>query len=80
MALFNDFYYEDLSLYSLNFGTIVLLPKCKETTKILQYITLFDEIGQEVQNVHSVMGMKLFSICFLLSLCYISMESIANYF
>jgi hypothetical protein len=37
MALFKDFNKGELPLYSLNFVTIVLLPKCKEATKIQQY-------------------------------------------
>jgi hypothetical protein len=41
MALFEDFYKGKLSLYSLNFGTIVLLPKCKEDTKIQQYKPIY---------------------------------------
>jgi hypothetical protein len=40
MALFEDFYKGKLPLYSLNFGTIVLIPKCKEATKIQQYIPI----------------------------------------
>jgi hypothetical protein len=37
MALFQDFHRGNLPLYSLNFGTIILLPKCKEACKIQQY-------------------------------------------
>jgi hypothetical protein len=37
MALFTEFHQGDLPLYSLNFGTIILLPKCRESTKIQQY-------------------------------------------
>jgi hypothetical protein len=37
MALFQEFHNGDLPLYNLNFGTIILLPKCRETTKIQQY-------------------------------------------
>jgi hypothetical protein len=37
MALFHDFYKGGLPLYSLNFGTIILLPKCKEASIIQQY-------------------------------------------
>src|SRR5574344_1317365 len=37
MLLFHDFHTGDLPIYSLNFGTIILLPKCKEATKIQQY-------------------------------------------
>jgi hypothetical protein len=37
MALFREFHNGDLPLYSLNFGTIILLPKCREATKIQQY-------------------------------------------
>jgi hypothetical protein len=36
MSMFHDFYKGDLSLYSLNFGTIILL-KCKEASTIQQY-------------------------------------------
>ena len=35
--LFNDFHSGNLPLYSLNFVTIILLPKCKEALKIQQY-------------------------------------------
>jgi hypothetical protein len=34
MALFHEFHQGSLPLYSLNFGTIILLPKCVETTQI----------------------------------------------
>jgi hypothetical protein len=34
MALFVSFYKGDLSLYSLNFGTIILLPKSKYVESI----------------------------------------------
>jgi hypothetical protein len=37
MTLFHDFHKGELSLYSLNFGTIIFLLKCKEATKIHQY-------------------------------------------
>jgi hypothetical protein len=37
MALFNDFHSGTLPLYSLNFGTIILLPKCKDASIIQQY-------------------------------------------
>jgi hypothetical protein len=37
MALFHDFHKGQLLLYSLNIGTIVLLPKCQEATQIQQY-------------------------------------------
>jgi hypothetical protein len=37
MALFSDFHKGNLPLYSLNFGMIILLPKCKEVAKIQQY-------------------------------------------
>jgi hypothetical protein len=37
MTLFREFHQGDLPLFSLNFGTIILLPKCKEATKIQQY-------------------------------------------
>jgi hypothetical protein len=44
MALFKDFYEDKLSLSSLNFGTIILLPKQKEATHIRQFrpICLFN--------------------------------------
>jgi hypothetical protein len=35
--MFDDFHKGELPLYSLNFGNIVLLPKCKEAAKIQQY-------------------------------------------
>ena len=37
LALFIDFHNGSLPLYSLNFGTIILLPKCREAVKIQQY-------------------------------------------
>jgi hypothetical protein len=44
MALFKDFYEDKLPLFSLNFGTIILLPKQKEATHIRQFrpICLFN--------------------------------------
>jgi hypothetical protein len=40
MALFQEFHQGSLPLYSLNFGTIILLPKCAEAIKIQQYIPI----------------------------------------
>jgi hypothetical protein len=37
MTLFSEFHRGNLPLYSLNFGTIILLPKCAEVTTIQQY-------------------------------------------
>jgi hypothetical protein len=37
MAMFAEFHVGKLPLYSLNFGTIILLPKCREATTIKQY-------------------------------------------
>jgi hypothetical protein len=37
MALFKDFYEDKLPLFSLNFGTITLLPKQKEAAHIKQF-------------------------------------------
>jgi hypothetical protein len=37
LALFTDFHDRSLSLYRLNFGTIILIPKCREATTIQQY-------------------------------------------
>jgi hypothetical protein len=37
MALFVDFHKGELPLYSLNFGTIILLPKCSDVATIQQY-------------------------------------------
>ena len=37
MAMFSEFHKGELPLYNLNFGTIILLPKCKEAIKIQQY-------------------------------------------
>jgi hypothetical protein len=37
MALFREFHRGDLPLYSLNFGTIILLLKSRETATIQQY-------------------------------------------
>ena len=36
MALFSDFFNEDLNLFSLNFGIITLIPKTQKATKIQQ--------------------------------------------
>jgi len=40
MALFTDFHKEELNLYSLNFGIIMLIPKIQEATKIQQYMPI----------------------------------------
>ena len=37
MTLFGVFHAGNLPLYSLNFGTIILLPKCKDALTIQQY-------------------------------------------
>jgi hypothetical protein len=37
MALFMEFHLGNLSLYSLNFGTIILIPKSREVITIQQY-------------------------------------------
>ena len=37
MAMFAMFHKQELPLYSLNFGTIILLPKCKDAIRIQQY-------------------------------------------
>jgi hypothetical protein len=37
MALFHEFHQGALPLFSLNFSTIILLPKCVEALKIQQY-------------------------------------------
>jgi hypothetical protein len=37
MALFIDFHAGNLPLHSLNFGTIILLSKCREVSHIKQY-------------------------------------------
>jgi hypothetical protein len=37
MAIFVEFHVGKLPLYSINFGTIILLPKCREATQIKQY-------------------------------------------
>jgi hypothetical protein len=37
MNLFKEFHRGDLPLFSLNIGTIILLPECREATKIQQY-------------------------------------------
>jgi hypothetical protein len=37
MALFKEFHDDFLPLYRLNFGTIILIPKCPEATTIQQY-------------------------------------------
>jgi hypothetical protein len=37
MELFQEFHNGNLPLYSLNFGTIILLPKSREATRIQQY-------------------------------------------
>jgi hypothetical protein len=37
MTLFMDFHLSNLPLYSLKFGTIILIPKCREAPTIQQY-------------------------------------------
>ncbi|WVZ81051.1 LOW QUALITY PROTEIN: hypothetical protein U9M48_028478 [Paspalum notatum var. saurae] len=37
MAMFHDFSKRNLSLFSLNFGIITLLPKCQEAIKVQQF-------------------------------------------
>jgi hypothetical protein len=37
MALFMNFHAGNLLLHSINFGTIILLPKCREATHIKEY-------------------------------------------
>jgi hypothetical protein len=37
MTLFHEFHKGRLPLYSLNFGMIILLPKCEEAVRIQQY-------------------------------------------
>jgi hypothetical protein len=37
MALFHKLHQGSLPLYNLNFGTIILLPKCAEAVRIQQY-------------------------------------------
>jgi hypothetical protein len=37
MTLFMDFHLGYLPLYNLNFGTIILIPKCREAITIQQY-------------------------------------------
>jgi hypothetical protein len=37
MTLFEDFHSGSLNLHSLNFGTIILLPKSSEAKQIQQY-------------------------------------------
>mgnify|MGYP003702354059 FL=1 len=37
LDLFKEFHNASLPLFSLNFGTIILLPKCVEAMKIQQY-------------------------------------------
>jgi hypothetical protein len=41
MALFGEFHNGDLPLYNLNFGTIILLPKCREAAIIQQYKPIY---------------------------------------
>ena len=41
LALFEDFHKGDLPLYSLNFGTIILLPKCKDAAIIEKYRPIY---------------------------------------
>jgi hypothetical protein len=40
MDLFYEFHKRKLPIYSLNFRTIILLPKCNEDIKIQQYIPI----------------------------------------
>jgi hypothetical protein len=41
MALFHEFHQGSLPLYSLNFGTIILLTNCAEAVRIQQYRHIF---------------------------------------
>jgi hypothetical protein len=41
MALFMEFDLRNLLLYSLNFGTIILIPKCREVVTIKQYRPIY---------------------------------------
>ena len=41
MVLFEDFHRGLLPLHSLNFGTIILLPKSSEAKQIQQYIPIY---------------------------------------
>ena len=41
MALFEDFHNGTLPLHSLNFGTIILLPKCNDAKQIQQYRPIY---------------------------------------
>jgi hypothetical protein len=41
MALFWEFHNGYLPLYNMNFGTIILLPKCRETATIQQYRSIY---------------------------------------
>jgi len=41
MPLFNDFHNGTLPLYSLNFGTIILLPKNNDAKQIQQYRPIY---------------------------------------
>jgi len=50
MALFADFHNEDLNLFSLNFGIIMLIPKVREATKIQQYTLLENGAWELVGN------------------------------
>jgi hypothetical protein len=37
IAMFHDLFTGDMSLFSLNFGVITLIPKAQDTTRIQQY-------------------------------------------
>ena len=50
VALFADFYNEDLNLFSLNFGIITLIPKVQEATKIQQYTLLENGPWEPIGN------------------------------
>jgi hypothetical protein len=41
MALFHEFHQGLLTLFSLNFGTIILLPECGEVLKIQQCMPIY---------------------------------------
>ena len=51
MALFSEFHKEELPLPSLNFGTIILLPKYKEAIKIQQYRPICLLIGSQCGGI-----------------------------
>jgi hypothetical protein len=68
MAPFQEFHNGDLPLYSSNFGTIILLPKCREAATIQQYRSIcllnisFKIFTKVTTNIISHIATKVISL------------------